>query len=170
MIWSAIKFFHFFLFHLGVIHGDFNDDNIIILRNFEQSLSEQQEKPNGQSVEKDVSISGIVDFGDTLFSCLVFDIAIALSFMVITDVPDIMEAARLFLKGYTSKRKLLQPEKDVLFTSVIARLAQNIVLALKDYRSDPSNSYLLASMDDYPVALKKLLSCTENEIRTKWQL
>lgn len=150
----------------GVIHGDFNDDNIIILR----SLSEQQEKPNGQSVETDVSISGIVDFGDTSFSCLVFDIAIALSFMVITDVPNIMEAARLFIKGYTSKRKLLQSEKDVLFTSVIARLAQNIVLALQDYRIDPSNAYLLASMDDYPVALKKLLSCTEHEIRTQWQL
>lgn len=157
-------------FFLGVIHGDFNDDNIIISRNLEQSLSEQQEKPNGQNVKTDVSISGIVDFGDTTFSCLVFDIAIALSFMVITDVPDIMEAARLFLKGYTSKRKLLQPEKDVLFTSVLARLAQNIVLALKDYRFDPSNSYLLASMDDYPVALKKLLCCTELEIRTKWQL
>lgn len=81
-----------------------------------------------------------------------------------------MEAARLFIKGYTSKRKLLQSEKDVLFTSVIARLAQNIVLALQDYRIDPSNAYLLASMDDYPVALKKLLSCTEHEIRTQWQL
>lgn len=112
----------------------------------------------------------MIDFSDMSHSYLVFDIAKALSFMVITDMPDIMVAVKHFMNGYSSSRELLQVEKDVLISCTMASLAQNIVLALKDYSINPGNSYLLASMDDYPVALKKLFQHTDDELMTMWNL
>ncbi|XP_071844421.1 hydroxylysine kinase-like isoform X2 [Apostichopus japonicus] len=160
----------------GIIHGDYNDDNIIISSSSEQcitpSSSELNDEVNVIDSEPSVrfSITGVIDFSDMSHSYLVFDIAKALSFMVITDVPDIMVAVKHFMNGYSSSRELLQVEKDVLISCTMASLAQNIVLALKDYSINPGNSYLLASMDDYPVALKKLFQHTDDELMTMWNL
>lgn len=119
---------------------------------------------NTQSV-----ISGVIDFSDMSYSRLVFDIAKALSFMVITDVPDVLVAIRYFLQGYSSVRELSHLEKDVLVTCIMVSLAQNIVLPLKDYDVNPDNPYLLASIDDYPVVLKKLYHLSKEDIVSIWK-
>lgn len=48
----------------GIIHGDFNDGNIIM-------CSDQ------------VTIFGVIDFGDMVYSCVLFDLAIAMAYAML---------------------------------------------------------------------------------------
>lgn len=78
------------------IHGDFNEHNIIV----------------SQNKNDDWIINAILDFGDSQYSCLLFEIAIGVTYMII-EGNDINMGGH-FLAGYSSLRKIPENEYNLL--------------------------------------------------------
>lgn len=80
-----------------VIHGDFNEQNILVA------------KKQGQA---DYHVSGFLDFGDTQRSCLVFELAVAMTYMLMATGE--IETGGYFLAGYKMTRLIPDHELKVL--------------------------------------------------------
>ncbi|CAD7079448.1 unnamed protein product [Hermetia illucens] len=113
-------------FEKGIIHGDFNEQNIIV------------NKPKGRN---EYIISGILDFGDTSYSPLVFELAIAMTYMILQGKD--LSVGGLVLAGYNSVRLVPEKEQAILMYCVAARLCQSLVLGAYTHSLDPENDYLL---------------------------
>ncbi|XP_073960965.1 hydroxylysine kinase-like isoform X1 [Choristoneura fumiferana] len=111
----------------GVIHGDVNEMNVIV-----------GTKPGASST--DYRITGIIDFGDIQESYYVFELAIAMTYMMLMSGDP--AAGGLVLAGYTVNRRLPDNEYRLLKTLVSARLVQSLVLGAYTLAHDPSNSYV----------------------------
>lgn len=84
-------------FQKQIIHGDFNEQNIIV----------------GKKPGKDeYSVIGVIDYGDTQLNCLVFEIAIGLTYMLLTTGE--IETGGYFLGGYGMTRLIPENEMKVL--------------------------------------------------------
>ncbi|XP_072946512.1 hydroxylysine kinase [Epargyreus clarus] len=114
----------------GVIHGDFNEMNIVV------GL-----KPGGS--QTDYRITGILDFGDIQHSYYVFEIAIAMTYMML--ISGDPRTGGIVLAGYTVTRRLPDDEYRLLKTLVSSRLVQSLVLGAYTTEQDPSNTYLLST-------------------------
>ncbi|XP_053620459.1 hydroxylysine kinase [Plodia interpunctella] len=111
----------------GVIHGDVNEMNILVAH-----------KPGGS--ESDYRICGIIDFGDIQYSYYVFELAIAMTYvMLITGDP---KDAGFVLAGYTVNRRLPDDEYRLLKTLISSRLVQSLVLGAYTREQDPNNTYV----------------------------
>ncbi|XP_041465451.1 hydroxylysine kinase-like isoform X1 [Lytechinus variegatus] len=144
------------LFKKGIIHGDFNDDNIIISK-----------EPIPKQSSKKFIVSGIIDFGEVEYSCLIFDIAVALSELVVTHG---MSAPRHFLEGYLSKKNIPITEKNLLYYLVLVRYAQRIMLSLEAKQRDPLNEYIMKDLETCAGLLRKLLHMEKNDVYTMWNI
>lgn len=80
-----------------VIHGDFNEQNVLVGK-----------APSAA----DYKVIGFLDFGDTQKSCLLFDLAIALTYAMLTTGE--IETGGLFLAGYKMTRLIPENEMKVL--------------------------------------------------------
>jgi Ser/Thr protein kinase RdoA (MazF antagonist) len=109
----------------SVIHGDPNDYNVLV------------------DPERMV-ITGLLDFGDMIYSYTVGNLAIAIAYVVL-DKPDPVAAAREVVKGYTSEFVLLDDERAALWSLVRLRLAMSVCLAADQQRQRPDNEYLRIS-------------------------
>ena len=105
----------------SVIHGDANDYNLLV---DPQSLT----------------VSGLIDFGDMVYSYTVGDLAIAIAY-VILDKSNPAEIVR----GYRSEFALLDEELEALWPLVRLRLAMSVCLAAHQLRQQPENKYLQIS-------------------------
>lgn len=88
------------IFEKGLIHGDFNEQNILV---------HLVGKTKAGTEHK---ISGIIDFGDTSESNLIFELAIAMAYMMILSKD--VTSGGFVLAGYTSVRVIPEAEKKVL--------------------------------------------------------
>lgn len=93
----------------GVIHGDLNDENVLVDRG---------------------RLAGIIDFGDALVNPLVCDLAIALTYLLL-DQPEPLDAGADLVAGYHSVRPLSATEAEVLFPLMCGRLAVSLVTSAK---------------------------------------
>ncbi len=86
---------------LGLIHGDFNEQNIIV-------------SPSGSGY-------GIIDFGDIHVTHYLFELAITLCYMMLQCVTagdmDPLEGSGWALKGYMKERNVPQLELELLRVS-----------------------------------------------------
>jgi hydroxylysine kinase len=80
-----------------IIHGDFNEQNILV---------------NKIPPSKDYKVFGFIDFGDTQHSCLLFEIAIALTYIMYLTAE--IETGGYFLAGYRMTRLIPENEMNVL--------------------------------------------------------
>jgi Ser/Thr protein kinase RdoA (MazF antagonist) len=108
-----------------VIHGDANDYNVLV-------------DPEG------VTISGLLDFGDMVYSYTVGDLAIAIAYIVLDKV-DPRGAANDVIKGYTSEFALLHEELEAVWPLALLRLAVSACMAAYQQRQQPENEYLRIS-------------------------
>lgn len=99
-----------------VIHGDANPENVLITD----------------------SGFGFIDFGDIIKAPLVFDVAIAASYMRAFD-GEPMALIAAFLEGYHSELRLESTEGELLFDLIRARLATTITLMYWRIRARPQN-------------------------------
>jgi Ser/Thr protein kinase RdoA (MazF antagonist) len=109
----------------SVIHGDPNDYNLLV-------------NPHSATV------SGLIDFGDMVYSYTVGDLAIAIAY-VILDKPDPRAAAEEIANSYASEFALLDVERDALWPLVRLRLAMSVCLAAHQLKQQPENQYLQIS-------------------------
>ncbi len=112
-----------------MIHGDANDYNVLV-------------DPGSMTV------SGLIDFGDTIYSYTVGDLAIALAYVVLGEGDP-----RDVIAGYTSEFGLLDDEREALWPLVRLRLAMSVCIAAHQIRQQPENEYLAISQE----AIKKAL-------------
>ncbi len=93
----------------GFIHGDLNDENVL--------------------VEGD-RVVGLLDFGDALRNPLVCDLAIALAYLLLGE-PDPWDAGARLVEGYHGARPLSVRECELLFPLMCGRLAVSVTMAAR---------------------------------------
>ncbi|XP_022920776.2 hydroxylysine kinase [Onthophagus taurus] len=136
-------------FERGIIHGDFNEQNILV------------EKSNERW-----EVKGILDFGDSQFSCYLFELAILMTYMLILGKR--MEIGGICIAGYYSVRKIPMKEIEFLKLCIEARLCQSLVLGAYSSLQDPDNDYILTTAKPGWNLLEKLTSMTNDEVLEIW--
>ena len=99
----------------GLIHGDLNDDNVLIA---------------------DGRISGVLDFSDSLHNPLVCELAIALTYAMFYESEPWAAGARV-VSGYHSVRPLSSTEIELLYPLICGRLAASVVISTQRRQIDP---------------------------------
>lgn len=85
-------------FAQGVIHGDFNEQNIIVTKISADS--------------NEFRVSGVIDFGDTCHSLYVFDLGTTIAYMLIQSSE--LDTAGYVIAGYQELRTIPDIERKVL--------------------------------------------------------
>jgi 4-aminobutyrate aminotransferase-like enzyme/Ser/Thr protein kinase RdoA (MazF antagonist) len=112
----------------SVIHGDGNDHNILI-------------SPDKKSPRQ---VTGIIDFGDVMASCTVFELAIASAYMMLNK-RDPVSAASQMIAGYHEVLPLTELELELMPTLIAIRLCTSVSLSAFQQTKEPQNSYLSIS-------------------------
>ena len=90
---------------------------------------------------------GIIDFGDCVRSCHLFELAVAIhGFISRKDIKDMDEMVRLtapLVAGYFRAFPLSNEELDCLYYAVLARMCVAAVATEMNARVDPNHSYLV---------------------------
>jgi Ser/Thr protein kinase RdoA (MazF antagonist) len=89
-------------------------------------------------------VTGLLDFGDMVYSYTVGDLAIAIAYVVL-DKAEPRAVAEEVVEGYTSEFALLDEELEMLWPLVRLRLAMSVCIAAKQLREQPKNEYLRIS-------------------------
>ncbi|XP_037960289.1 hydroxylysine kinase [Teleopsis dalmanni] len=140
-------------FEKQIIHGDFNEQNIVV---------------NQLPGQSDYKITGIIDFGDTNKSPLIFEVGIAMTYMMLQ--AKTLESGGIFLAGYTSIRPLSTEEKSYLKYCVAARLAQSLVMGAYTHTLDPTNEYVLVTQEEGWKLIEALWRNNLDNIDEMWQV
>lgn len=101
------------LFAKGIIHGDFNEQNILV-------------GPISADRPDDYKITGVIDFGDTSYSCYVYELAIAIAYMILQS-GDIATGG-LVMAGYSMVRKIPDHERKVLKVRILNERYQDLIV------------------------------------------
>lgn len=122
----------------GIIHGDGNDYNVLV-------------------DDIRTGIAGLIDFGDMVMSCTVFELAIAVSY-VIPGQSNMLDAACQLVEGYYRQRPLNETELHVLYYLIGARLCQTLVISGRMAVESPADVYQAISLDPARKTLEWLIA------------
>lgn len=140
-----------------VIHGDMNDQNVLI--------AEDSTEP-----------AGIIDFGDLVQSWRVADAAIACAYLLIQlhykeaaarTLAQVGTLCTALLTGFASECELTGDEWAVLPTLVLARISTSLVFGAYSASLEPNNEYLTLTQAPGWMALRLLLSIQQENLG-KW--
>ena len=109
-------------FRRSVIHGDVNDYNVLVDAGSER-------------------VTGIVDFGDMVFSHTVNDLAIAMAYAALGKA-DPLGAAAAVAAGYHAAFPLTEDEIAALYGLMTMRLCQSVCVAAVQQAERPDHAYL----------------------------
>jgi 4-aminobutyrate aminotransferase-like enzyme/Ser/Thr protein kinase RdoA (MazF antagonist) len=123
----------------SVIHNDANDYNVLV-------------EPHGKWRNR---LSGVIDFGDMVFTYTVGEVAIACAYAMLNKADPLTAAAHI-VAGYHQNRPLTEPELEVLFDLICMRLCMSVCHAANQSRFDPDNEYLRISEKPVWALLEKL--------------
>ena len=135
----------------GTIHGDVNGLNIVV------------KKDNGQGYIH----SGMIDFGDCVHTCYVFELGIMLGYAMIEKKNPIPLVGPM-LCGYLHAFPMSEVELDCLYYVVLARLCQSAVLGEYQYTLEPWNTYLLTTPVHAWRVIKEMLETPKEEVDRIW--
>ena len=139
----------------GIIHGDFNEQNILV-------------RPLKSDPEQ-YEVFSVIDFGDSQKNPLVFELGITIMYMMTQcKVIDPNEAGGHVMAGYETVRPLPEIEKKILRLMVAARYAQSLVMGAYTYMQDPSNDYVLITAKNGWTQLKNFWNLPEKDLYEKW--
>ena len=146
-------------FKKGIIHGDANGLNIIIQRD---NLDEYQ-------------MVGLIDFGDCVFSCHVFDLGILLAYVMAENLNletrngiSPIEFVAPILHGYTNAFPLSREEIDCLYYIAMARCCQSCLNGALSFKREPWNTYLLISPAKCWRVIELMLSTSKEKVDEIW--
>ncbi|KAL1129908.1 hypothetical protein AAG570_012852 [Ranatra chinensis] len=131
----------------GIIHGDFNEHNIIV---------------------EDDKVISLIDFGDSQYAPVLFEIAICLCYIILQGQH--FEMCKHVLEGLKTRRILTSLEITLLKISICARLCQSLVLGLYTYSKDPNNKYVLSSQINGWKQLQMLVPMEQAVLENSWNL
>ena len=128
----------------SVIHNDANDQNIL-------------------TSEDGSHIIGVVDWGDSVKTWLVCEIAISMAYVMLNK-KDILRDASLLLAGYCGQYPLQPEEYKVLGTLIASRLACSVTMSSYSYSKDPGNKYLLITQEPGWKALEAFVKIPKEKV------
>ncbi|CAG9837881.1 unnamed protein product [Diabrotica balteata] len=137
-------------FSRGLIHGDFNEHNIIVDKN-DKGLYE---------------ITAIIDYGDCHIGCYLYEISITMAYMML--LAKNIEVGGAVLAGYSSIMPLSNEEYRLIKLCVAARLCQSLVLGAYANKQDPSNTYVLVTSAYGWQLLQELWNEDDDRLLEKW--
>jgi 4-aminobutyrate aminotransferase-like enzyme/Ser/Thr protein kinase RdoA (MazF antagonist)/murein DD-endopeptidase MepM/ murein hydrolase activator NlpD len=120
----------------SVIHGDANDYNVLV---------------DGTSAR----VTGLVDFGDMVFSHTVNDLAVAMAYAALGK-PDPVGAAAAVARGYHGVHPLTEDEIAALFGLLCLRLCLSVCVADAQQAERPGDAYLGISQQPIRETLPRL--------------
>ena len=135
----------------SVIHHDANDHNIII-----------------QGTGYDTKVLGLIDFGDTLHTATVIELAVAATY-VMMGKPDPVGVAAELIQGYHAARPLNESEISVLYGLVKARLCSSVLVSAYRGMLEPDNDYIRISEKGAWALLKHLCSEPSALAEYRWR-
>uniref|UniRef100_T1GPB7 Hydroxylysine kinase n=1 Tax=Megaselia scalaris TaxID=36166 RepID=T1GPB7_MEGSC len=106
-------------FDKQIIHGDYNEHNVIV----------GPVQPNSEEYK----VTGVIDFGDASLSPVIFELAIAVTYMIL-EAKD-LAAGGIVIAGYTSVKPIPKEDLKYIKTCVAARLCQSLVMGAYAYSS-----------------------------------
>jgi len=133
-------------FTTGVMHNDFNDANILVSEN-------------------GARVTGILDFGDTVYTWMVAELGVAMAYAMLTKYgkTDPLDALAAFLEGWRKAGgKLNRYEEEAVHILAACRLAASITLGAHAYSKQPENKYLLVHARPAWNAIKLLIPTLES--------
>ncbi len=142
--WESVAQPAFARLRASVIQNDGNDYNILV------SPAE-----GARSMPWSIRVSGILDFGDMLYSYTVCDAAIAAAYATLGK-PDPVAAASQVIAGYHEALPLNELELELLFSLICARLSTSVALSAYQRSEEPENRYLSISEQRAWAALERL--------------
>ena len=106
-----------------LIHNDFNPWNVIM---------------------QDQLLSGLIDFGDMVYSARINELAVALAY-VLAESDDFIQDTRLVLASYHNIYPLHKHELDLLYNLIAGRIITSLVHSAKGKQENPDNKYIQVS-------------------------
>ena len=144
-----------------MIHGDFNEQNILV-----RPLQNQDHIPEQ---DQDYEQHGIIDFGDACYSYILFDLAVCMMYMMVeSKIVNPLLVGGYVLAGYSEHIQLNDTEKELLKTCIAGRFCQSIVMGAYSYSMDPGNEYLLVTAKNGWEPLKNLWATPNDELCKHW--
>ncbi|MEO0778729.1 MAG: aminotransferase class III-fold pyridoxal phosphate-dependent enzyme, partial [Bacteroidota bacterium] len=126
----------------SVIHNDANDYNILV-------------DPDPRHTE----IVGLLDFGDTIYSNTINDLAVAAAYALM-DCPDPLARLRALVRGFHTALPLRTEEMSALFPLLTLRLCITVTVSARTAQVAPDNPDLLVSARPAWALLLKLRAYT----------
>ena len=123
-------------FRQSIIHSDANDYNILVDETLQQ-------------------VTGIIDFGDMVFSHTVNEVAIAMAYVALS-AEDPLSAAAAVVAGYQQTHPLTESEITGLFSLMCMRLCVSVCVAAKQQAARPEDDYLGISQGPITTTLPML--------------
>jgi Ser/Thr protein kinase RdoA (MazF antagonist) len=144
-------------FEKGIIHNDFNGWNIIMDK--QHTTSDAYE------------VAGIIDFGDSVGSCTVFDLGICLAYLMMENLhcSSVVTFVGPLIQGYHSVLPLNLDEFDSLYYLVLARCVTSGVMGADAFKAEPWNTYLLISLEKAWTLLDLLLNTRKDAVDAIWK-
>jgi len=142
----------------GTIHGDFNEQNILV--------EKEQEAGNNN-----YRVCGVIDFGDTNEAAYVFELAVAVMYLMLKyPEMDPNLAGAHIIAGYSKHRDVTEEELSILPVIVACRFCQSLVIGEHKFADDPTNEYVLdtAKCGGWEV-LQDFWSQPKQELIQKWK-
>ena len=133
----------------SVIHHDANDHNIIV-----------------EGTGYDTRVRGLIDFGDTLYTATVVELAVAATYIMMGK-PDPVGVAAELIRGYHSARPLDESEVSVLYGLVKARLCSSVLVSAYRGMLEPDNDYIRISEKGAWALLQHL--CSESPVLAEYR-
>lgn len=130
----------------SAIHGDANDYNVLV-------------------DPEHMTVVGLIDFGDMVYSYTVGNLAVALAYVVL-DKTDPVATVREVVEGYTSEFALTDDELDSLWPLVLMRLCMSVCLAAYQQQQRPDNEYLEISQRSIAANLRRLFEITDLRVKS----
>lgn len=128
----------------SIVHNDLNDYNILV--------SEDCANPE---------ISGVIDFGDAVFTQTINDLAIVLAYSCM-QLPDPLSAACDVIRGYNDQYHFSEKELECLYTLVGMRLVITVTNASLKKKEFPDDQYFVISEKPAWALLEKWFEINES--------
>lgn len=130
----------------GMIHGDFNEQNILVERRGEEWR-----------------MISILDFGDTQYSCYVFELATLMTYIMI--LVRSVNAGGYVLRGYSRIRKISDEELNLLKVSLQIKIFLIIYIVIRfssilQYRMLGVNDFVFQSLECFSSSVFALVTNT----------
>ena len=138
------------LLRRGAIHNDVNKGNLLI-----------------DTSSGEFKISGLIDFGDMHFSCLLFELATNIAAFINDD--DVLAVSGYLIAGYQAVFPLPGLEFELLHEAVSARLCQVFLIASRQAKERTENELLTKVLVDFLAKLKAWLSISRDEAMEFWR-